>query len=145
MFLFQINVFLSLTLSVNQSINISSGGIKNKIRINKLKPSQLSHISLVCSNVSYCLSRTNSCDLHSYTFTKQMLTYSVKFAFLSLSLVAVKLYYTVVIANYNVSILIYYFCSKNTVSMRGVQPMASGLHAAQDGCEGGPTQSCKFT
>ena len=26
-------------------------------------------------------------------------------------------------------------------SVRGVQPMAQGLHLAQDGCEGGPTQN----
>ena len=28
---------------------------------------------------------------------------------------------------------------------RGVQPAACGLHAAQDGCERGPTQNRKFT
>ena len=27
----------------------------------------------------------------------------------------------------------------------GVQPVAGGPHAAQDGCEYGPTQNCKFT
>ena len=30
-------------------------------------------------------------------------------------------------------------------SSRDIQPVAHGLPAAQDGCESGPTQNCKFT